>query len=264
MKGMTGRGAEVAAGGKGTEALRAVGYVRVSTPRQGERGISLSAQEAAIRTFAGCMGWDVIDIFHDVHTGAGPDSFIERKNLLEALKLAQAENAYVVTDNWARLTRHENTSADIKRLFPDTDRLVSIKEANTFTEAARLGQIARAEAERNEISRRTKAGFARLKDQGVRFGNPNIQEAQVKGAQAITEKADAIVRQIADVLRSQERHHSQLTCREVAELLNQKGVRTGQNLEWTTDRLHPKLRKARAILDAEQVSYTDDPLYGAF
>ena len=45
--------------------MQAIGYVRVSTDRQAEQGVSLEAQEAKIRAMATVQGAELIDVIVD-------------------------------------------------------------------------------------------------------------------------------------------------------------------------------------------------------
>ena len=45
--------------------MQAVGYVRVSTDRQAEQGVSLDAQEAKVRAMATVQGAELLDVIVD-------------------------------------------------------------------------------------------------------------------------------------------------------------------------------------------------------
>ena len=45
--------------------MRAIGYVRVSTDKQADHGVSLEAQEAKIRAMAVVQGVEIIDLIVD-------------------------------------------------------------------------------------------------------------------------------------------------------------------------------------------------------
>ena len=51
--------------------MQAIGYVRVSTDRQAEQGVSLEAQEAKIRAMATVQSAELLDVIVD---GANPPS----------------------------------------------------------------------------------------------------------------------------------------------------------------------------------------------
>jgi len=45
--------------------MQAIGYVRVSTDRQAEQGVSLEAQEAKVRAMATVQGADLVEVIVD-------------------------------------------------------------------------------------------------------------------------------------------------------------------------------------------------------
>ncbi len=73
-----------------------VGYVRVSTDRQGSTGISLDLQKAAIREYACHTGMPLIEIFEDVASGAGANSFPSRLGLQRAFEACREFDAVSV------------------------------------------------------------------------------------------------------------------------------------------------------------------------
>ena len=74
----------------------AVGYLRVSTSRQGQRGNGLEAQRSSIESFARSEGFMIDQWVTEVETGKGADALNRRPKLAEALK---ASDASVVTDD---------------------------------------------------------------------------------------------------------------------------------------------------------------------
>lgn len=243
----------------------AVGYARVSTDHQGASGVGLAGQRESIRAFIDTKGWQLIEIFEDVHTGVGVDSFRKRDGLRRALDMAVEQGAFVVADNWSRLTRHAETGAALERIIGDPRRLISVDAGESFVEASKAGRLARAEAEAREISRRTMAGIARRKVEGAIFGNPGIRSVQVLGARAAADKAEALANQIADLMRTAGVHNGDLTRENVVNLLNVAGVFTSHGKEWTLSRVRQPLARARAILDSEEDDrMRAEPLYGTF
>ena len=59
-----------------------VAYLRVSTSEQGESGLGMAAQAAAIEAFAASQGWSVVRTFCDIASGTDD----ARKGLAEAVK----------------------------------------------------------------------------------------------------------------------------------------------------------------------------------
>jgi DNA invertase Pin-like site-specific DNA recombinase len=245
-----------------------VGYVRVSTEGQGERGISLDVQRDAIHAFADRLGVPLIEIFEDVASGRGARSFPSRLGLQRALEAVRDHDAILVVWDWSRLSRHADDLADISALLPGNDRIVSVKAANDLVAAAKAGQLLHAQRSGDIISQRTKEGMAKRKAEGQTFGNPDILNVQRSGADAIAAKSDALVKTIADVLRSIP-FHEKLSRADVADALNARGIVTGAGLPWDVSRVTGPLRKARSTLEVERSAEADaaaiaHPDYGRF
>ncbi len=241
-----------------------IGYVRVSTLGQGETGISLDTQRDAIRAFADHLGILVIEIFEDVASGRGANSFPSRRDLHSALEAVRDHDTLLVVWDWSRLSRHAADEASITSLLPDNDRIVSMKRGNALAEAAKAGQLLHAQRSGEEISRRTKEAMAKQKASGAVFGNPDILETQRLGAAAMTAKSDALVKLIANVLRSIP-DHEKLTRAEVADDLNARGIVTGAGQAWNAGRVTSPLRKARSVLTAEaDAEARKHPNFGMF
>lgn len=244
-----------------------VGYVRVSTERQGTDGISLDLQRAAIHEYARRTGLPLIEIFEDVASGAGAKSFPSRLGLRRALEACREFDAVLVVWDWSRLSRNAASEKALKGLLPGADRVVSLKEEETLSDAAKNSRFVHAEEQRNEISRRTKKAMKERKDDGAVFGNPKIASVQRSGTMAAKEKSDAIIREIVDLLKIVP-DASVVTRQHVVNHLNAKGVRTLHGNPMDVTRVTMPLRKARALLVSEAVeelrSLQENPDYGRF
>lgn len=244
-----------------------VGYARVSTEDQGKNGISLDTQAIAIRKFAEALQLPATHVYRDVATGAGASSVTDREGLQLALRKCREQDGLLVVWDWSRLSRDEGAVDRIRDLLPDRDRIFSIKEGEGFEVAAERARFTKAQQERDLTSTRTKEGMAQKKLDGAVFGSPNIKKVQASGAQGMSRKAEALVLEIARILRSTP-GHSDLTQQEVADLLNARGLRTGHGELWTRTRVRTPLNKARAVLlaeeDADNTQIEDDPLFGLF
>lgn len=239
----------------------------VSTEDQGERGISLDTQEIAIREFAAALQCPVAHVYRDVATGAGETSVDDREGLQKALRKCREQDGLLVVWEWSRLSRYADAIDLIRKQLPGRDRVFSIEESEDFELAAERARFAKAKHERDLISQRTKEGMAQKKRDGAVFGNPDIKQVQVSGAEGMSREADARVKKIANILRGVP-DHSKLTHQEVADLLNARGLRTGHGEPWTRSRVRTPLRKARAVLlaeeDVDRTQIEDDPLFGLF
>lgn len=248
--------------------IQVVGYVRVSTPRQGMSRVGLELQGESIRGFVAAKKAILLDICQDVHTGVGHNSIRDREGLHRAIDLATSTDAYIVMDDWSRLTRHEASADEIAHLFPHPERLISIREGANFERACREGQLKRKEAEARMISRLTKQGMAARKEQGAVFGNPEIRSIQAQGTRAATEKADRIVRSIAELLDELAAEGKDMPPSRLIDLLNHRGLLTAQGNEWTCSRLRGPLKQARIMMDEKRrtipETYADNPAFGRF
>ncbi|PCH75209.1 MAG: hypothetical protein COC12_01655 [Rhodobacteraceae bacterium] len=244
----------------------AVGYVRVSTPGQGKNGISLEAQRKGIETYSDHAGYKLIEIFDDVGSGVGPTSFYKRDGLRGAIDLAAREGADLIVWDWARLSRHAGFESDISRYLPDRDRIICAKRGTDMKDAATAGAFAHGEAEAKEVSRRTKEGMERRRAEDVVFGNPDIRtDVQPLGAITWSNSATNLVRQIAGILRDYNGDPFEITHAQVADILNKKSLRTLHGKEWDTSRIRGPLKKARALLMAEEeAGIRKQPHYAKF
>lgn len=244
-----------------------VGYVRVSTERQRKTGLSLDLQKAAIREFAQRTGLPFIEIFEDVASGAGAKSFPSRLGLQRALEACREFDAVLVVWDWSRLSRHAATEKALKDILPGADRVVSLSEEETLSDAAKNSRFVHAEEQRNEISRRTKRAMKQRRDDGAVFGNPKIKSVQKAGTKAAKEKSAAIIREILDFLKMVP-DASSVTRQHVVDHLHAKGVRTVHGNPMDVTRVTVPLRRARALLvkdaDEEHRSLQENPDFGRF
>jgi DNA invertase Pin-like site-specific DNA recombinase len=245
-----------------------IGYVRVSTQGQGATGISLDIQRDAIGAFADHLGIPLIEIFEDVASGRGAKSFPSRNGLRHAFEAVRDHDAMLVVWDWSRLSRHADDLAELTTLLPGDDRIVSVKGGNALAEAAKAGQLLHAQRSGEEISRRTREAMAKQKASGAVFGNPDILGTQRLGAAAMAAKSDALVKLIAEVLRSIP-DHEKLTRAAVAERLNALEIVTGAGSSWDASRVTVPLKKARLLLKLKrsanaQAAARAHPDYGRF
>jgi DNA invertase Pin-like site-specific DNA recombinase len=67
-----------------------IGYLGVSTAKQGRSGLGLAAQRCDIEAFGACEGLSIKSWHQDIQTGAGKDGLLLRPGLAAALKEARA------------------------------------------------------------------------------------------------------------------------------------------------------------------------------
>src|ERR1700676_1143285 len=95
--------------------MRTVGYVRVSTDKQAERGISLEAQEAKFRAMATVQGAELIDVIVD---GGESAKSLNRPGLQRLMALVNSGKVQaVIVAKLDRLTRSVKDLCGLLELF---------------------------------------------------------------------------------------------------------------------------------------------------
>ena len=118
--------------------LRAVGYTRVSTDKQADKGVSLDAQLEKIRAMAVVQGAEVLDVIQDAGESA---KSLQRPGMARLLAMVDAgEVQVVIIAKLDRLTRSVKDLADLLERFTKHGvALVSVAESlDTGSAAGRL------------------------------------------------------------------------------------------------------------------------------
>lgn len=210
--------------------MKFVGYVRVSTARQGQSGLGLQAQESAIQQHALSRGGSLARTFKEVESGRDD----ARPQLAKALDLARLTGATLVI---AKLDRLSRNAAFLLALQESGVRFVAtdMPDANELT----VGIMALvAQQERQAISERTRAALQVAKARGTRLGNPNGaaalrrankgNNAAVKVRQENAANHAEALRNTLDELRGE--GHGSLS--QIAAELNARGILTPRNATW--------------------------------
>src|SRR5215475_7045994 len=178
-----------------TKPIRIVSYIRVSTARQGESGLGLEAQRAAVEAFARQHGGTIVASFVEVETGKRSD----RPELAKALEAARKGKATLLIAKLDRLARNVAFIANL--MDSGVDFLACDQPFASRLTLHILAAVAEDEARR--ISDRTKAALQAAKARGTRLGAPNCRETVAKaravrwrGAEAARANIVAIVRDI--------------------------------------------------------------------
>jgi len=203
-----------------------VAYYRVSTAKQGQSGLGLEAQQAAVASFLNGGDWQLIGNFQEVETGKGSNALDKRPQLKAALAACKKQGATLII-------------AKLDRLARNVHFVSGLLEAGVEFVAADMPQANKvmiqmhavmSEWERDQISTRTKAALAAAKARGIQLGKagpanlrPNIEERQ------------HAAREFAERLRSvfvgmQTR---QLSQRAMVEELNALGIKARRGGQWS-------------------------------
>jgi DNA invertase Pin-like site-specific DNA recombinase len=205
-----------------------VSYLRVSTKRQGESGLGLEAQRAAVEAWLNGGRWKLIAEHVEVESGKHDHN---RPALNKALAACKVYGATLVIAKLDRLSRDAHfllglQKAGVKFIAVD------MPEANEMV----VGMMALvAQAERRMISERTKAALAAAKARGTRLGQPKgyqiPSDLQTRKLGAATNAANADV--FAERLRPILVELEGLSANAAAAELNQRGVQTARGGQWT-------------------------------
>jgi len=212
----------------------AVGYLRVSTDEQAQRGNSLPEQEQAIRAYATAVGLDLVQVLADPGV-SGTVKPAERPGFSQVLQLAADRRfSVLLVKRFDRLARNialaVTTSAEL-----DTDHGVTIR---SVTEAIDTGSpsgklifgvlSAMAEQERSVIIERTKGGRMQKAGRGGFAGGviPYGYLSDGKGGLHIDVERAPIVRRIFD------ENGAGRTLKAIADGLNADGVPSPKRKRW--------------------------------
>lgn len=210
--------------------MKWVGYLRVSTARQGRSGLGLEAQQSAIQQHVSGRGGSLVETFKEVESGRDN----ARPQLARALELARLTGATLVI---AKLDRLSRNAAFLLALQESGVRFVAtdMPDANELT----VGIMALvAQQERQAISQRTREALQAARARGTKLGNPNGAAAlrrAAKGNEAALKAAREIAAARAEALRNtvdELRKAGKGSLGQLAAELNSRGILTARNAKW--------------------------------
>ena len=149
---------------------KAVGYIRVSTDKQVDHGISLDAQRAKLDAYAALYDIELVSVIVDAGVSA---KTLDRPGLQQALgMLKKGEANALLIAKLDRLTRSVKDLGTLVERYFSSDKITLLSVADsidTRTAAGRLvlnvlGSVA--QWERETISERTTEAMHHLKEQG--------------------------------------------------------------------------------------------------
>jgi DNA invertase Pin-like site-specific DNA recombinase len=205
-----------------------VAYLRVSTSKQGRSGLGLKAQRDNIVTFAKAEGYDVVGEYVEIETGKGADALDRRPKLVEALAAARKLKGSVVVAKLDRLSRDVHFISGL--MAHKVPFIVTELGADVDPFILHL-YAALSEKERNLIAGRTKAALAIKKAQGVVLGGPKLPEARKAARKVIKANADRHAANVLPIIHAAQKAGAK-TLREIADVLNARGVHTARGGKW--------------------------------
>lgn len=198
-----------------------VAYLRVSTDKQGIRGLGMDAQQAAVTRFVDASRGRLLAQYVEVESGKRAD----RPELQQALDHAKQARATLLI---AKLDRLSRNVAFISQLLESGVELLccDMPQANRLT----LHILAAvAEHERQMISERTKAALAAAKARGTRLGAPHGSHPSSARAERTRSAAAFRDRMAPDVTRLAGQG---LSLQRIAAELNRLGSVTSTGKAW--------------------------------
>lgn len=157
---------------------RAIAYLRVSTDKQAEKGVSLESQKEKALAYAKLYDVDVVEVIEDAGASAKTLARPGLQRALQALSDGRADALLVFKlDRLTRSVRDLGTLLD-EYFAPGKHTLMSVSEhVDTRTPAGRLVLNVLASVsqwEREEIGERTRTALAHKKGRGDRLGRPRF------------------------------------------------------------------------------------------
>jgi DNA invertase Pin-like site-specific DNA recombinase len=215
-----------------------VAYYRVSTAKQGQSGLGLEAQKAAVLAYLNGGRWTLLGEYTEVESGKNDG----RPELAKALAQCKLTGSTLVIAKLDRLSRDAHfllglQKADVEFVCAD------MPEANRLT----IGLLAVvAQHEREQISQRTKAALAAARERGTVLGGykgaPPPDAAAAAAARVA--KADRHAAGVQPIIR--EYQAQGMSLRAVAQALTEREIETPRGGAWTADAVRRAMMRQAA------------------
>ena len=203
-----------------------VAYYRVSDVKQGESGLGLDAQRAAVARYLSQIHGTLVAEYTEVESGK---KHTNRPQLLAAIASSKKHGATLVIAKLDRLARNVHFISGLMEAAADFVAC-DMPEANKLTLHI---MAAMAEHEREAISKRTKDALEQAKQRGTKLGNPQWREAldAANLAKRSPQEKAAQASDVAKGLITQMRTDGK-SLREIAAKLNEAGLKTRTGAQW--------------------------------
>src|SRR6266849_1403033 len=225
--------------------MKTIGYVRVSTDKQADHGVSLEAQAEKIRAMAVVHNAELIDIIVD---GGESAKSLNRPGMARLLTLVDAGEVQAVII--AKLDRLTRSVKDLCTLLERFERrgvaLVSVAESlDTGSAAGRLVlniMTAVSQWEREAIGERTRDAMSHKRTNGERVGNI-AYGYRLAGDERHVEPDPAEQEILSEIRQMRQSGH---TLRGIATALNHRALRTRRGSAWRLENV-ARITRATAL-----------------
>jgi len=198
-----------------------VAYYRVSTDRQGQSGLGLDAQRAAVKQYVD----GIIHSFTEIESGKNNN----RPQLAAAISICKSTGASLLIAKIDRLSRQ---AAFLLALRDSGVQILAADMPHAGTLEFGIRAVV-AQHEREEISKRTKAALAQIKAQGRKLGCPTPMIGSVAGTKVVIAKADNYASRVGPIVREIITKSGATTMRDIAAALEARGIHTPRgNTNW--------------------------------
>jgi DNA invertase Pin-like site-specific DNA recombinase len=224
--------------------VKAIGYVRVSTEKQADFGVSLEAQSEKIRAMTLVQGAELSEVIVDAGESA---KSLNRPGMIRLLSLVDTHAADIIII--AKLDRLTRSVKDLAELLERFNRrrvsLVSVAESlDTGTAAGRLVlniMTSVSQWEREAIGERTRDAVRHKRANGERVGT--VPFGYRMAADGLHLEADTAEQGI--LVRIRELKAAGYATRRIADELNRQGLTTRRGTGWRFQYVADALRAAR-------------------
>jgi DNA invertase Pin-like site-specific DNA recombinase len=211
--------------------MLAIGYIRVSTDKQSERGVSLEAQAEKIRAMAVVHGTQLVEVIQD---GGESAKSLNRPGLQRVVAMVERREVQAVIV--AKLDRLTRSVKDLCELLELLERrgvaLISVAESlDTSSASGRLVMnimAAVSQWEREAIGERTRDALQHKRSQGERVGNIAFGYRLSADRKHVEPDAgeQAVLREIRQL------RGSGISLRRIASTLNGQALTTRRGTPW--------------------------------
>jgi len=213
-----------------------VTYQRVSTDKQGRSGLGLDAQAAAVASYVEGVGGQVVGAYVEIESGKRND----RPQLAKALSMCRRLKATLLIAKLDRLARNVHFISGLMESGVDFVA-ADMPHANRLTIHI-LAAVA--ENEREMISQRTRSALQAAKRRGIKLGSQEPRRGSKVGLASISDKAAAHAANVLPVIEAVIATGAS-TLRQIAVVLNARGIRTARGGSWHAETVARLLRYRR-------------------
>ena len=223
--------------------MKAIGYARVSTDKQAEKGCSLEAQVEKIRAMAVVHSAELQEVIVD---GGESAKTLQRPGMQRLLALVEGKKVEaIIVARLDRLTRSVKDLCALLELFEKRGvALISVAESlDTGSAAGRLVitiMAAVSRWEREAIGERTRDALSHKRSKCERVGNIRFGYRLAQdGVHVEPDEAEQAAIAAIRGMRARGR-----TLRQIARDLNQEGRRTRRSSEWRLESVNRVVQAA--------------------